>query len=180
MGLINNFKEKTKEKSKKKAKNMAKKAILKATMAVVHAIGPFLLVGITGLVAVSLLDWVVEIFTAKNNPEQMYKSLEIEDVAELVTIKGDENNGYYLDFVDDIDDKLEKVIKEDNKSAEYHNLPRNVEFLKKMIKAEVFTQFPDLKGSIPSDSEDGFQGAVSIRRVTPNKSPRRDEKYRKR
>ena len=49
-----------------------------------------------------------------------------------------------------------------------------------MIKAEVVTQFPDLAGKISSDSEDGFQGAVTIRRVTPNKELRRNEKYWKR
>ena len=171
LGIINNFKEKTKEKAKNKVK---RKLIVNA---VVHAIGPFLLIGTVALVAVSVLDWVVEIFTAKNNPKLMYETLEIEDVAELITIKGDETSGYYLDFTDGIDEKLEKIISKYNKSAEYHNLPRDVNFLKNMLKAEAFTQFPDLKGTIPSDSEDGFQGAITIRRVTPNKSPRRNEKY---
>lgn len=177
MGIINNFKEKTKERAKKKAKKTVQKAVINAMMAVIHTLGPFLLIGAIGLLAVTILDWVVEIFTAKNNPELMYESLEIEDVADLITIKGDETNGYYLDFKDGIDEKLEKIISKYNKSAEYHNLPRDIKFLKKMLKAEVFTQFPDLKGTVPSDSEDGFQGAITIRRVTPNKSPRRDEKY---
>ena len=59
MGIINNFKEKTKEKAKNKVK---RKLIVNA---VVHAIGPFLLIGTVALVAVSVLDWGVEIFTAK-------------------------------------------------------------------------------------------------------------------
>ena len=91
-----------------------------------------------------------------------------------------EENGYYLDFIDGIDEKLEDIITKYNKSAEYHNIPQDVNFLKKLLKAEVITQFPDLKGTIPESSEDGFQGAISIRRVTPNKSLRRDEEYWKR
>ena len=110
----------------------------------------------------------------------MYESLEIDDVSELVEIKGDESNGYYLDFIDDIDEKLEKIIVKYNKSGEYHSVPNDVNFLKKLLKAEIITQFPDLKGDIPNDSKDGFQGAVSIRRVTPNKSVRRIKKYRNR
>lgn len=177
MGIINNFKENAKEKEKKKIKKNIKKVVSKVIMTIINALVPYLIIGIGAIVALSIIDWAVEIFTAKNNPKLMYETLEIEDVAELITIKGDETSGYYLDFTDGIDEKLEKIISKYNKSAEYHNLPRDVGFLKKMLKAEAFTQFPDLKGTIPSDSEDGFQGAITIRRVTPNKSPRRNEKY---
>ena len=164
------------------AKDMAKKAVKKAGIKVIAAVLPHLLIPIiitssVALVVYGLIDLTVEIFTAKNNPELLYKSLEIDDVAELVTIKGDEQNGYYLDFIDDIDDKLEKIISKYNKSGEYHSLPKDVNFLKRILKAEIITQFPDLKGNIPDDSKDGFQGAISLRRVTPNKSVRSYEKY---
>lgn len=172
MGIINNLKEKSKDKAKKEAKKAIKKVISKAFMAVIHTLGPALGIGAAVIIGISLVDWVVEIFTAKNNPELLYETLEIEDVADLITIKGDDTKGYYLDFVDGVDDKLEKIVKKYNKSSEYHNLPKNVDFLKRMLKAEVVTQFPNLKGDIPNDAEDGFQGAISIRRVTPNKSPR--------
>ena len=74
-----------------------------------------------------------------------------------------------MDFADDIDNKIQAMIKEINKSAEYHNLPNDVDFIKKMIKAEAYTQFPDLRGNIPEGENDAFQGAVKIRRVIPNK-----------
>ena len=53
--------------------------------------------------------------------------------------------------------------KNDIKSIEQlDNLPDDIDFLKNMLKAEVYTQFPDLGGNIPNDSEDGFQGAITI------------------
>lgn len=165
----------------KEEKNVKVKGI-RATISVIASVllSKMIPIIIVGVIAASILDMVVEIFTGENNPKLVYESLEIEDIAELVTIKGDDDNGYYLDFIDNIDDKLEDIIKQYNNSGEYHDLPDDVEFLKKMIKAEVFTQFPDLGGKIPDDSEDGFQGAIDIRRVTPNKKPRRTEEYRTR
>ena len=69
------------------------------------------------------------------------------------------------------------IVYKYNYSSEYHFFPKVINFLKKIIKAEVVTQFPNLAGKVSSDSKDGFQGAVEIRRVTPNKELRRNEKY---
>lgn len=172
MGIINNLKDETQKKAEKKAKKTVKKLGMKALSAAIPILVPLLLVMLGSVFVIGIIDFIVEIFTAENNPKLVYESLEIEDVAELITIKGDETNGYYLDFVEGIDEKLEEIIEKYNKSPEYHNLPNDVDFLKKMLKAEVYTQFPDLGGTIPSDSKDGFQGAITIRRATPNKSPR--------
>ena len=184
MGRIHDMKEKGKEAAKEAAKKKAKQMVLKAVMRLLSAampyILPILIAGVATVIALGIIDWVVETFTAENNPKLLYETLKIEDVAELITIKGNETDGYYLDFVDGVDEKLEKIIKKYNKSPKYHNLPKDVGFLKKMLKAEVVTQFPDLKGTIPDDAEDGFQGAIKVRRVTPNKKPRRNEKYRTR
>ena len=136
---------------------------------------PFLLIGI--LVVILLLfilgifDLGIEIASGENNPKLIYETFDIEDVAELVEIKEDGNGGYYLDFIDGIDEKLREIVNKANKNGDYHNLPTDIGFLKRMLKAEVYTQFPDLGGTVPSDSVDGFQGAVQIRRVTPNKEP---------
>ena len=181
MGIINNLKNKAKKGVAKNAAKAVKQAGIKAAAAMLpHLLIPTIITSSIAVIGYGLVDLAVEIFTAKNNPELMYESLEIDDVSELVEIKGDESNGYYLDFIDDIDEKLEKIIVKYNKSGEYHSVPNDVNFLKKLLKAEIITQFPDLKGDIPNDSKDGFQGAVSIRRVTPNKSVRRIKKYRNR
>lgn len=178
MGIINNLKDNSEDKVKDEAKKIIMKKI--GTKALVPVFGMIFLIILIVSFIFGLIDLGVELFTAENNPQLIYETLEIEDVAELITIKGDEKKGYYLDFVDGIDEKLEKIIEKNNKSAEYHNLPNDVEFLKKILKAEVYTQFPDLGGTIPDDSKDGFQGAISIKRVTPNKSPRGNERYRSR
>ena len=178
LGIINNLKNNSEDKVKDEAKKIIMKKI--GTKALVPVFGMIFLIILIVSFIFGLIDLGVELFTAENNPQLIYETLEIEDVAELITIKGDEKKGYYLDFVDGIDEKLEKIIEKNNKSAEYHNLPNDVEFLKKILKAEVYTQFPDLGGTIPDNSKDGFQGAISIKRVTPNKSPRGNERYRSR
>lgn len=136
---------------------------------------PFLIIGIIAVIILlfilGVFDLGIEIASGENNPKLIYETLGIEDVAELIEIKEDGNGGYYLDFIEGIDDKLREIVNKVNKNADYHNLPTDINFLKRILKAEVYTQFPDLGGTVPSDSVDGFQGAVQIRRVTPNKEP---------
>ncbi len=118
-----------------------------------------------------LLDWISEITQAQRHPEMINEMLEIENLNELVEIKeSPDGSGYYLDFVDGIDEKLEQIIIKSNKdiSAGVHTLPKDTQFLKKIFQAELVTQYPDLGGNIPEDST-GFQGATTLRRVTPNK-----------
>lgn len=169
MGIIRNLKDGAKDKAKQKAKGIVKKGSVKLLTLLAPAI-PYILLAILATSIISaIIDFVVELFTAENTPQLIYEDFEIEDVAGLIEIKEDGNGGYYLDFVDGVDDKLQEIVDKANKGGEYHNLPNDINFLKRMLKAEVYTQFPDLGGTIPSDSTDGFQGAVQIRRVTPNK-----------
>ena len=164
MGIINNLKNGEEDSTTSKVKKFFMKRLR-------GLFRPFLIIGIIVVIillfVLGIFDLGIEIGAGENNPELVYETLGIEDVAELVEIKEDGNGGYYLDFVDGIDDKLQEIIDKAN-SGDYHNLPNDVDFLKRMLKAEVYTQFPDLGGTVPSDT-DGFQGAVQIRRVTPNK-----------
>ena len=58
-----------------------------------------------------LLDWISEITQAQRHPEMINEMLEIENLNELVEIKkSPDGSGYYLDFVDGIDEKLEQII----------------------------------------------------------------------
>ena len=164
MGIINNLKNGEEDSTTSKVKKFFMKRLR-------GLFRPFLIIGIIVVIillfVLGIFDLGIEIGAGENNPELVYETLGIEDVAELVEIKEDGNGGYYLDFVDGIDDKLQEIIDKAN-SGDYHNLPNDVDFLKRMLKAEVYTQFPDLGGTVPSDT-DGFQGTVQIRRVTPNK-----------
>lgn len=120
-------------------------------------------------IGAAFLDFNIQIKTAQNNPKKIYEELGIENVEELVEIKkSEDDSGYYLDFVEDFDKKIEKIIEDSNKYNGLHNMPEGADFLKKIIKAEVVTQFPNLGGNIPEGSN-GFQGAIDIRRITPNK-----------
>lgn len=154
-----------KGKSKQTVKKTIKAKLAAFGLALSVKIIPMLLVVFT---AASIVDFVVEIFTAENTPEKIYQQLEIEDVTELIQIKGDKQDGYYLDFIDDIDAKLDDLIETLNTSGEYHNVPKDKKFLKKLLKAEAVTKYPNLGGKIPEGS-DGFQGAIDIKRATPNK-----------
>ncbi len=118
-----------------------------------------------GMLGSAVIDWL----TPKNNAEDIYNTFEVESLDELVVIKkSEDNSGYYLDFVDDFQEKVEKIVEKANYESGKFNLPKDAEFLKKLIKAEIITKFPNLEGNIPEGSS-GFQGAINIRRVTPNK-----------
>lgn len=129
------------------------------------------LISITTIISIGLTAWdfAIDLLTSKTNTDQIYSAFEVENVEDLVVIKkSEDDSGYYLDFVDGFDDKVEKIVKQSNRENNLHNLPTDEEFLKKIIKAEVITQFPNLGGNIPEGSN-GFQGSINIRRVTPNK-----------
>ena len=87
-------------KNENKTKKAVKKQMLVAAMIFIVKIFLMLLM-IFAVVAV--IEWLVKIFQPKNTVDKIYKELKIEDVSELVQIKGNTTDGYYLDFVDDID-----------------------------------------------------------------------------
>ncbi len=150
-------------KDENKTKKIVKKQVLMAAMVLVLKI-LFMLVIIFAVVAV--IEFIIKIFQPKNTVDKIYKELKIEDVSELVQIKGNDKDGYYLDFIDDIDDKLQDTIDYLNSTAGVKS-GIDKEFLKKMIKTEIATQMPDLGGTV--DEDKGFQGITSILRITPNK-----------
>ena len=151
------------EKDKNKTKKVVKRHMLVAT--VILAIKIFLIL-LMIFAVVAVIEWLVKIFQPKNTVDKIYKELKIEDVSELVQIKGNTTDGYYLDFVDDIDKKLQDTIDYLNSTAGVKS-GIDKEFLKKMIKTEVVTQMPDLGAEVSEDK--GFQGITSILRITPNK-----------
>ena len=158
MGLLNNKIEKEKNKVKKKVKGK----IIVAAIPIALKLIPLIL--IISIIA-SFIEFVIKTNLPINTVDEIYEQLDIDDVSELIQIKGSSENGYYLDFVDDIDDKLDKTIEYLNSTA---GVKSNVkkEFLKKMIQAEVCAEFPNLGGTTEGD---GFQGITDILRITPNK-----------
>lgn len=166
LGLLNKIKD-VKNSKNNKNNNKIKEALKKHLTAVLVSTGikiiPLLLVI---AIVTSIIEWVIKIFQPKNTVNQIYKGLEIDDLYDLIEIKGNDADGYYLDFADGIDEKLDETIKYLDSTAGVKS-GIDKEFFKKTIKAEVCTQFPDLGGQVNGDT--GFQGVVDILRITPNK-----------
>lgn len=162
---------KTKKEALKKVKNTV---IVKLTSFITLILAKLLpIILITALLA-TLFQWLIEVFESEDTPKVIYAALlnendaKLKNLASLIEINGDSENGYYLDFKDNIDEKLDNTIKELDKSN-YVTASMDKELLKKMIKAELITQYPNLGGNV-TDGTNQFQGAVKIRRITPNKS----------
>lgn len=101
---------------------------------------------------------------AKKLQTDLYSSLGLEDnkdLSELIQIKGSEQEGYYLSFVDDIDEKLEKIL-EDNKET-YDALDvKDVSTLKQFLKAQMVTEYPNLGSSIGGSNVTSLDGCLFI------------------
>ena len=149
----------------KEMKNKVKKAKL-----IIRAM-PFLFKAVVILcIFITMFSLTVDIWgmiKSSTTPTVIYKTLEVEDLAELVKIDGNSNTGYYLTFKDDAEEKISKTVDQLTRTSGAES-EISKELLKKIIKAQVITQFPDLGGQIKSGT-DGFQGAVKIRRVSPDK-----------
>ena len=104
------------------------------------------------LVSLSFImnSWVEDVFQSKNNPEYLYQVLGKEDLNELISVAGDENNGYYLAYKEGFDEKLDDVVKR-YKRIGYSYITKDI--LINMIKAELITQYPDLGGEIGHESD---------------------------
>ena len=162
---------------KNKAINKVKSAIV-TKLAIIYAFIFAKLMPIILLVSVIVVvfNWLIELFQGEDTTQIIYASLlnsgvisdkMSQDFTSLVEIKGDEKNGYYLAFKDDADEKFDNVIKELN-STPKTVVPLTKDFLKQMVKAELVTQYPNLGGK--AEGVNQFQGAVKIRRITPDKS----------
>ena len=96
LGLL----DKQKEKVKQKVKNKIKRKVIAIVLPVAMKIIPILLVI---AIITYIIEWVIKVNQPIDTVDKIYELLDIEDVSELIQIKGDSNNGYYLDFVDDVD-----------------------------------------------------------------------------
>lgn len=84
-----------------------------------------------------------------------------EDVSKLIEIQGNEDDGYYLEFKSDTDDKLKKVLNK-NKST-YNSIGvKDVSTLKKFLKAQMVTEYPNLGSSVVGNSDKTLDGCLFI------------------
>ena len=148
--------------TKNTAKNVAKttrRAVTNAAKQLAKRMFVILIPVLTKLLIISLIAVIIfvlvcsflriiKIEDSKKLSTGIYEELEITEIGELVEIKGSEKEGYHLEFVDDIDEKLEKLIKDPRQKYIAHKI-NDVELIKKFIRAEIATQFPNL-GSTPT------------------------------
>lgn len=138
---IQDAKRNEKNKAGKKLKDNIKKAITALVTSVFFKLISTILVL---LVLHSIITTLIESIFSTNTPEAIYEGLEVDNLADLVEIKGNSTGGYYLDFKEGTDEKLVKIVKQLEKSAGVKSI--DIDLLKKMIMAEVITQFPNLGG----------------------------------
>lgn len=164
------------KKMKNAAKDTGRKIMKKLAGQILIVVGQILMKLLPLIIVVTIilgilnmfLQWLTEIFQGENTATAIYEALEVEDLSDLVEIKGNETDGYYLEFVSDIDTRLDTVIEALQENSDAKDIT-DKSLLKKMIKAEVVSQFPNLGGTVDEENENQFQGTVNIRRVTPNK-----------
>lgn len=131
---------------KRKKGIVGKLAAIKASIVAVPIV--IKLIAIISIVCIGFVffNYIKEWIEGKNTATEIYEQLaETQDFSELVEIKGDENEGYYWGFVDNIDEILQKIIEELEDNSNTVTI-KDIDLLKKMILAEVVTQYPDLGG----------------------------------
>lgn len=152
------------------AKKSIKKQIIGTIIANIGIILKVILAVITALFITVLIEYAFETKAAEMTPVEINKQLQIEDIKELIEIKGNDNDGYHLEFVSDIDVKIESIINVLTKQSGLYVISKDdSDIIKKMIKAEAITQFPNLGGACENNDNE-FQGAVKVRRITPDKA----------
>ena len=97
----------------------------------------------------------------KTAPQVICDLLEVDDLYEFVEIQGNDDTGFYLEFVEEADKKIADLVKELKLSYAIKNI--NADLLKRMIKAEVVTQYPFLRGT-------GSMGSSYSRKYSSRKS----------
>lgn len=113
---------KLKDMGREVAKN-AKKKVKVIAMNVISSVSllafKISLIVVVVILVGGIIEWIQEKFSSEEAAKIMYETMQIEDVAELVQIKKDDDgNGYHLEFIDGIDEKIKSAVKEIGKKCE--------------------------------------------------------------
>lgn len=140
-------------------KGKLKNALISFGTIVLIKVLPLLLIG---SIIFNLLNFAKELIQGDHTYDEIISKLDTENLSDLIEVKGNEETGYYWGFVDDIDTKLDSVIEELTNNANTVTI-KDKALLKKMIKAELVTQYPDLGG--PTFSTDNTYSGSSEERA---------------
>ncbi len=155
------------EKTKKAASGSIKVARFVTFLPVVVKVIAIAMIVITVMgFLYDIFHWQTDLDNSTNNPEHLYYMIgsRTQSLHDLITVAGNEENGYYLAFKEGADERLEDII-EAFKQANYQTVTDDVknqefeegtniskEILLKMIQAELFTQYPHLGGTVGHES----------------------------
>ena len=139
-------------------KGKLKNALISFGTIVLIKVLPLLLIG---SIIFNLLNFAKELIQGDHTYDEIISKLDTENLSDLIEVKGNEETGYYWGFVDDIDTKLDSVIEELTNNANTVTI-KDKALLKKMIKAELVTQYPDLGGPIFS-TDNTYSGSSEER-----------------
>lgn len=136
----------SKESLKRTSKVITKKIASKIISALLPIIIKVIVICVGLAVLFGAIDWILEWYTSIEMPELTYQAMGIDDLSDLVTIQGNETDGYHLEFVEDFDERLEAAIKKLNES--YLTITINdKELLRKFILTEISSMYPNLSSN---------------------------------
>ena len=130
----------------------------------------WLIIGIAVLIVIILiggLAWAEELITFQDTSKAIRKGtkikvkgengeeteIDIENINDLIEIKGDSKKGYYLQ-INYLNEYLDQVMKESHTSYDDIGIKEQKELLKKMIMAEFTTQYPDVTFGYPTAGDE--------------------------
>lgn len=164
----------TVKKAEYATKKAIKEAIKKAVMALIQAISWKVVVVILAVVAGIILLAAIIKYIDIDNPKQVKKItidvFGVQNISDIINIEGNDNSGYYMEFTEDMDEKLEKIFEEEKSKFQAVGV-EDISVLKKFMKAQMVTEFPYLGSDIDNEKDSNkFQGTIHIRRITPNRN----------
>lgn len=143
----NNFTGKIKGKTKGKIKAKMAAWFTKTFIIFVMKVLPiFLLVCMVHTAFSGISDLVESV----KNPADIYEIMGIDNISDLICVAGNADDGYYLAYKQGIDEKLDEVVKRYNKGSRQY-VKKDV--IKKMLDAELYTQYPNLGGKIGKEAD---------------------------
>ncbi len=166
-------------KDKKKKNPIVKAAKVKMAFAILPAVAKLVIVAVIVLTVTSfvysILHWLSDDNNSRNNAQTLYDmigsgvttGIDGQSLSELITIAGNENDGYYLAFKDGADERLDEIVKQfakpdyqtitgrlaQSSGTEEEKQSFSKEILLKMIQAELYTQYPNLGGKIGNEAD---------------------------
>lgn len=165
---VGNQAKKQAQKATQAIKNKIKQALMKALISIL----PYILIAVVVIVLIAGFIYVLDEALFEDTSKVMAavregSETENSDYSSLVTIEGDNESGYSLKINEE--EFVSRLEKSGLKPEDYGL--KDFECLSKFLKAEIVTQYPDLRDeqSLKNDSplSDGeVQGVVKIKRVT--------------